>query len=328
MEFKFCKLTPTTPLHLGEREFWREGSSVFIHSDTLFSGICHCYGLLYGKDELEEFIKGVKDDQILKISSAFPVWDNIFYFPVPKNQIPEDKDAYRIQFIEQQGFEQLLAGNKLEQLVAEKIRVIPRLEKDEKPATPWRSLNVLRITLSRFNNHPTKEGGFFHSGRVTYRDDAGLFFLYQTDNAEIENRFKAAIYLLADEGIGGDRSCGNGLMKKPEFQEKFVLNVAESAKLQISLSLYFPADQDEEMKSLSSGYYELLERKGYIYSPQGQSLRRRSVRMFTEGSVFPAIANRSGTVENVTPGAFSGKHQVYRYGLFFGVPCREEVIEA
>lgn len=318
MEFKFCKLKPTTPLHLGERETWREGSSVFIHSDTLFSGICHCYGLLYGQDELEKFIGRIKDQHILKISSAFPMWDDIFYYPVPKNQIPEEKDAYRIQFIEQQGFEQLLAGKKLEQLLAQKIKVIPRAEK---PYTPWRMLNVPRITLSRFNNHPTEDGGFFHSGRVTYHKSASFFFLYQCDNEETEQRFYATMRLLADEGIGGDRSCGNGLMAKPDFG-KLNLNLPDTSNLQLTLSLYFPCDN--EINSLGSGYYELLERKGYIYSPHGQSLRRRSVRMFTEGSVFPTAVGRMGSLVNVKPDAFKS-HGIYRYGLFFSIPCQQEV---
>ena len=113
MEFKYCKLTPISPLHLGERQSWREGSSVFIHSDTLFSGLCHCFGLLYGQDDLEDFIKDVREKQALRISSAFPFWKNRFYWPVPKNQIPEEKEVYKVQFIEKGGFERMLAGENL-----------------------------------------------------------------------------------------------------------------------------------------------------------------------------------------------------------------------
>jgi len=325
MEFKYCKLTPCSPLHLGEREFWREGSSVFIHSDTLFSGICHCYGLLYGQDDLKQFVKQVKDEQVLKVSSAFPFWEGDWYFPVPKNQIPESKEAYKIQFIEHSGFEQLMAGKKLEELLNDQIKVIPR---KEKPYTPWELVNVPRISLNRLSSHPLEEGGYFHSGRVTYRNSAGFFFLYQTTYEETEHRFQATMRLLADEGIGGDRSCGNGLMEQPEFGT-LNLNFPDSANYELTLSLYFPADQDHEIKNLSDGFFDLLERKGYIYSPYGQSLRRCSVRMFVEGSVFPATQNRIGSLEDVTPAAFpEEKHHIFRYGLFFGVPCREEVSQA
>ena len=88
MKFKYCKLIPQSPLHLGERESWQEGSSVFIHSDTLFSGLCHCYGLLYGEGELKNFLDKIRDEKVLQISSAFPFWEDRLYWPIPKNQIP------------------------------------------------------------------------------------------------------------------------------------------------------------------------------------------------------------------------------------------------
>jgi CRISPR-associated protein Csm4 len=321
MKYKYCKLKPTTPLHLGERETWREGSSVFIHSDTLFSGICHCYGMLYGQDELKNFLKKEKEERSLIFSSAFPFWDNNLYFPIPKTQIPEDKEAYKIKFIEQAGFEQLLTGKSLEELTAQGFKVIPR---KEIPHTPWEMVNVPRITLNRFSNHPVENGGYFHSGRVYYQDSAGFFFLYQTRDEQTEQKFQAAMRLLADEGIGGDRSCGNGLMEIPEFSEVEV-NVPTNVNGELTLSLYFP--DEAEIGTLADGHFELLERKGYIYSPFGQSLRRCSLRMFTEGSVFPIVENRVGSMEDVCPEIFKD-HPVYRMGMFFGIPCVKEVIVA
>ncbi len=318
MKFQLCKWVPISPLHLGERETWQEGSSVFIHSDTLFSGICHCYSLLYGKSELDNFIAKIVQQNILKLSSAFPFWENILYFPIPKNQIPNDKKAYKIKFIEQAGFEQLIVGQKLEDLISEGRKVIPR---NEKISTPWELENVPRITLNRLNNHPQEEGGFFHSGRVTYRSSAGLFFLFQLDDSTEAKRFEATIRLLAENGIGGDRSVGNGLMEFDNF-ETLELQVPENQDAQVSLSLYYP--HANEVVRIEEAYYELIERKGYIYSPTAQSLRRKSVRMFLEGSVFPFIQNRRGKIEDVKPAIFKD-HNVVRNGHFFGLPCRKEV---
>lgn len=310
-------------MHLGERELWREGSSVFIHSDTLFSGLCHCYTLLYGEEELEKFITAIKNENAVQISSAFPLWDDNFYWPIPKNQIPEDKTAYKVKFIEQNGFEKLLVGERLENLIKAGIKIIPR---NEKPHTPWKLDNIPRISLNRFNNHPLEEGGFFHLGRITYHKSAGFFFLYNIQESSFEIRFKAALRLLAAEGIGGYRSCGNGQMKILD-QNSFGtinLNLPQNTDGELNLSLYYPARQIEEIKTVKAGYYELLERKGYIYSPYGITLRRRSLRMITEGSVFPAITNRTGSLENVKPDIFKN-HSIYRYGLFFGLPCKKEV---
>ena len=63
-----------------------------------------------------------------------------------------------------------------------------------------------------------------------------------------------------------------------------------------------------------------LNERGYIYSPDGQSLRRKTVSMFTEGSVFPSPPERKGAMVDVTPSAFNA-HHVYRSGIYFGVPC-------
>lgn len=319
MVFNCCRLIPDAPLHLGEREYWREGSSVFVHSDTLFSGICHCYRLLYNDKEFEEFITSVQKENIFRISSVFPFWEDVYYWPVPKNQIPKDKNVYRVQFIEHKGFEQLLAGVNIEDLIVQNTNVIPR---NEEPFTPWILENVPRINLNRFSNMPNEDAGFFHSGRVTYLESAGLFFLYNIQDATIEKRFKAAIRMLADEGIGGDRSCGNGLMKQPDFV-KINLNLPEPSDAFVLLSLYYPSKNDD-LKAINNNYYELLERKGYIYSPLGKSLRRKSLRMFTEGSVFTAQEKYIGEVKDIKPEIFNG-HPIYRYGLFWGLPCKKEV---
>ena len=86
----------------------------------------------------------------------------------------------------------------------------------------------------------------------------------------------------------------------------------------MSISLIFP--KKEEVCQLES--YSLIERKGFIYSEDGKSLRRKSVRMLKEGSVF----NREivGEIVNVTPSIFK-EHKVYRNGSAFLIPIREGV---
>ena len=62
--------------------------------------------------------------------------------------------------------------------------------------------------------------------------------------------------------------------------------------------------------------YDLLARRGWVTSPEGGHLRRQTVRMFAEGSVFPGGGARPGRLVNVTPEAFAG-HRVYRYCYAF-----------
>lgn len=314
MNLQLCKLTFKSPLHLGERENIREGTEIFIHSDTLFSAFCHNYLLLYGKPKLELILEKILNrDPPFLITSSFPWWNNSLYFPIPKNQIPKDKKAKKILFIEKIGFGRLLSGEKIENLVAEKVKTIPT----EEGNNPWEVTNAPRIGLSRLTNQPGDR--YFHFGEVFYKENSGLFFLIEFKDKNFEKEFVATFNLMADEGIGGDRSSGRGLFKKPEFGA-LEINLPENDSI-VSLSLYHPTD--DELFDITNSYYELIERKGYIYSPHSQSLRRKSVRMFSEGSVF--ASKKKGDIADVTPELFEGHHRVFRYGLCFALPCKVEV---
>uniref|UniRef100_A0A7C6A820 CRISPR system Cms protein Csm4 n=1 Tax=candidate division WOR-3 bacterium TaxID=2052148 RepID=A0A7C6A820_UNCW3 len=314
MKFTLCKLKPKGPLHLGEREGWLEGSNTFIHSDTLFSGFCHAFQLLY--KDLENHLKEFEiNNPPFLISSAFPYWRDTLYFPTPKNQLPKEKDAKKVNFVDKNGFERLLRGEKLEEIIKE-VKTIPQ---KEKPFVPWELDNIPRVGLGRLDSHPGDR--FFHFGQVSYREDAGLFFLIRFLNDEFRPKFEATVRLLADEGIGGDRSSGKGLFEKPNF-EVIEIDAPAEANGIISLSLYYPKDE-KELVGIKSAFYDLIERKGYVFSPYGSSLRRRSIRMFTEGSVFPKEPEKMGKLVSVKPEAFK-KHQVYRYGYIFTLPCKME----
>ncbi len=319
MKFTVCQFKPKGSFHLGEREKWLEGTHTFIHSDTLFSAFLNAFLLLFGEEELKDLINRFEDNNPdFLISSAFPYWQDRLFFPVSKNQIPTEKKVKKIQFIEKEGFEQLLKGKKLATVLNElKPKTIPQ---EEEPRYPWNLDNVPRVGLSRLDNHPGER--FFYFGEVNYKEDAGFFFLIRYLNEGFKNKFEATMNLLADEGIGGDRSSGKGFFEYPTFKE-IEIEVPDNAEGVITLSLYYPKDESE-IEGFKNGFYDLLERKGYIYSPYCKNLRRKSVRMFSEGSVFPKLPERQGRLVSVKPDIFT-LHQVYRYGYLFSLPCQLEV---
>ena len=315
MKFILCKLKPKGPLHLGEREGWLEGTNTFIHSDTLFSAFCHVYQLLY--KDLTALLKEFENHSPpFLISSAFPYWRNTFFFPLPKNQSPKDKELAKIKFIDKTGFEKLLNGKKLEEIIKE-VEAIPA---QKEPHFPWELADIPRVGINRLDNHPGER--FFYFGQVIYSEDAGFFFLCKFQKEEIRPKFEVAIRLLADEGIGGDRSSGKGLFEKPIFEE-IEIETPTDANGVVSLSLYYPKDKSE-LPGIKNAFYDLIERKGYIFSPYCSNLRRRSIRMFSEGSVFPKTPEEMrGTLVSVEPEIFKF-HKVYRYGYLFGLPCKME----
>lgn len=323
MEYLRIKLKPKSFLHLGEREGWLEGSKVHIPSDTLFSALCHVHLLLYG--EVETFIQAFKSDPPFLLSSAFPFWDDDYYFPLPKNQLTKEKELKKIKFVNLNLLTRLLSGDSLDDLKEEietdqSLDCLPRLNKSKEikvRLVPWQIEDVPRVSLSRFNNHPGEN--YFHFGQVHFTENAGLFVLVRFKDKSWEPKVRALFNLLADEGVGGDRTAGKGLFYAPEF-DYLSMPDTDGANGVYAASTYFPAE--DELEALASGYYELELRKGYIFSPANKSYRRRSLRLFSEGSVLPAVSLK-GTLVEITPQIFKA-HPVYRYGFLFSIPCKLE----
>ncbi len=310
-QFTVCILKPRGPFHAGEREGMREGSEMFIHSDTLFSAFCHSFLLLYGKPELERLLSALQTEDRERLpvvfSSAFPYYGGKFYFPVPRSFIPRNKDDKRVRFVEQPVFEALLAGKLPEGNLPGGL-----------PDTVARIEDVPKVTISRFSGTAQEDGGFYHVGFTYLAQDAALFFLMRVTD-DWRNKVEAAIRLACDEGIGGYRSIGKGQFEQPEMRE---ISLHSEGEASVMLSLYYPAET--ETAGLNRGWYELIWRKGYVYSPETRSLRRKTVTMFAEGSVFPGN-NRRGKLVDVTPENAANlglSHRIYRSGLAFLLPCK------
>jgi CRISPR-associated protein Csm4 len=307
-EHAACILKPRGPFHVGEREGMREGSGVFIHSDTLFSALCHSYLLLYGRTELEILLAAENGSEPpLVLSSAFPYWNGKYYFPVPRNFTPMDKEARKLRFIEQSAFEALLA----EPLPDGKLITYGL------PTGIIETGDVPKVTVSRTGGSATDEGGFYHVG-LTFYKDASLYFLVRYGTDESRRTVEAAMRLMCDEGIGGYRTVGKGQFEQPDFSQRVSIAEPESPDAGLMLSLYYP--KEAESQGLPDGSYDLVPRRGYVFSPTTRSLRRKEVSMFSEGAVFPGNG-RTGMLVDVTPDGFND-HFVYRCGLAFTVSCK------
>lgn len=306
-------------VHLGTREGALEGTETIIRSDTLFSAFINGYRLLYEGHRFQALADLMKaGESPLRFSSAFPFVGDDYYLPVPLNQIPKDKEAKKVLFVDWHLWEKLINGEDLEKLMASgRAKVLPRpVSGDDPQDLPvWQVTNTPRVGLDRQHSHPGER--FFHCGEVHFAEDAGLYFLARYDDDQLRDEARAVWRLMADEGIGGDRTVGKGLYTYPKPVE-LTLEAPDEAEGWIALSLYYPAD--DEMLGLSEGYYDLVTRRGYIYSQGGRTLRRCPVSMFAEGSVFPLASTGTGKLVDVTPESFT-RHPVYRSGLAVGVPC-------
>jgi len=289
--------------HIGE-DGRLDSSSAFIHSDTIFSGVCNVWARAYGKEDLDSMLKEFHEDPPFVISSAFPYIDDVYYFPKPflvaTAEVPEDKrkDFKKMAFFSKEFFERYIDGNLSNEEMAAEL---------EKSSAKILEENYLpKVALDRVNS--SSEPFSFSENRL--HKNAGYFFLYRCRKEYID-KFKNAILILSDEGIGGKKTWGCGQFEAES--SKIDLELPEG-NMYCSLSLYYPKE-DERLSDKCS--YNLLERGGWIVSQTPTKMKRKSVYMLSEGSLFDFDAK--GKLVDVTPNGFD-LHNVYRCGLAFTIP--------
>lgn len=159
---------------------------------------------------------------------------------------------------------------------------------------------------------------------------AGLYFLleFPEEDKALETNLHAALLLLGEEGVGGRRSSGAGRFEikwessLPKDWQK-ILNPPKGMTHHCAISLFWEDNQSVLEKLITEDCsYEIQERRGWIAgSPSGRNLRRKSVQMFLEGSVFPLPRPPLGKLADVTPGGFE-EHRIYRNGIALSIPIK------
>lgn len=329
-EFDLYKLHPTSSFHLGERGIGMEESSVMFHSDSLFGAISWAWDMLHGTDELEALLDLFRSGDVpFIVSSAFPFAKDVLFFPQLLSVIGEMPDRTRRASIVSKGiFEQIINGEVLGNpsvihggdvlLKSSESKMLEGLdtENEDEDATFWNHAETPRVVLDR----KSRVSDIYHVGEVFFSEDCGLFFLANFRQQGFKSKFEAAIRLLGDEGVGGDRSSGKG-----SFQlrcEILSLKTPES-RYSTPLSLYHPTKKEVEEGLVERSKYKLIKRSGWISSPSVGSLRKKSVRMMVEGSILPANGRPfKGSLVDVTPEKMTA-HEVYRNGLAFEVSAKK-----
>ena len=190
-------------------------------------------------------------------------------------------------------------------------------------SSAFNSYDLPKVAIDRTN----RATNFYHTGLTQFgwqtakeSDDgtdqrAGLYFLvdFSSTEAALENRLKAALHLLGEEGIGGERSSGAGRFDVLSWEPAppiWQTVIAFESNRHSLISLYWDESVPESLLG-EDACYSLVERGGWIASPwSGRQLRRRKIHMFAEGSVF--TDRPVGQLANVTPPEFETSPGVYR----------------
>lgn len=352
MPHKLLKLRFTDPLHIGNVRLDYDHSADIIHSDTLYSAIFQAWNILGILDEEKDY---TVEPLPFSVSSLFPFYqankaeEEILFFPKPMGTLQatdysHHKKLKKVRYIGLNAFKQLLSGIAFSDEEKEKWSNDAFFIDHQgfNPKFIYREVYP-RARVPRYGEWNEETGRpqdtqIYYIERLFFEDHCGLFCILQTENEETEQKVLAAMALLQDEGLGTDRHVGHGRFELTvrdfddlnEFWEK-------NSTYSISLSLYCPSSRKELENMLLNAdgaldehvKYETLKRGGWITSEPYLTIRKKSINMFKEGSVFRFNGREAGKIVDLNPtnGEDSGDripakipHPVYRVGKAMFLP--------
>lgn len=327
MKLKLIELYFDTPLHLGTpREDYASSEST-LHSDALSAAIIQAWAEM-GLDKALDQIGAASDafgHLPFVLSSMFPFTETnnkkrskVYFFPRIRKafnpRINARSDLYLhkktikdLQWMDLEYFDAhihtakgcLPDFNHIRGEYLSHERIDPTFISSE--AQP-------RVTVSRMG----LDSNPFYTERLFFSQGSGLFFLYAEEDDASWPLVQAALEFLSESGIGTDRNVGNGKFHFTVADEHPIIDKFQAWSLMpadhvTNLSLYNPSDSEIFQESLASPYvgYELIKRGGWISMPPFLSLRKRSVFMLGEGSIFhdpnQQLLPMEGAIVNIRP---------------------------
>ncbi len=348
MKYYLVKLSFTTPVRFGadEMAIGVEKAQPYLHSDTLFSALCNAwikFGIFSGED-----LSKVKEHILLSSTSFYSSNSEIGFF-LPKPKIPcawlhslKHKDKAKIeklikqaQWIPLQMFKNWLIHTPEE-------GVFSKDETELRKKLDYGQLFEENIIAKHSQDRLTAASNIFYQSQQTFIENknAGLYFFVgldenQKDIKNIKDKFNKGLLSLNRLGLGGERNMGlgrfrvdsdskNGILISIEQNSPFYFLFGTSLHYQCSLSLSYPSNDEIEILKTSNEdfYHDLILRKGWTFSTQNFfQMKRQTVSMFSEGSVFEHSIAPKGITINLSPPDFP--HPIYRFGKTFLVTIPE-----
>ncbi len=345
---KAVKLTPEEKarFHFGRGV---EGIKVDFASDQLFSALINNYAQLYprevngvidkfkgGEIELSSLFYGLKFQP--ENQQNFPE-KSIYFLPKPilnykfsDDVFQEFKKFKKIKYVSKTLFSRIAQGwdegaNKVRaedfgiKFLGSKFAVVKEeIEDINLDEERLADLNLIftssrpRVRIDRWLGDKERDTYFQEHLELSARKLVGCLikpFHYFLMRGDIDERLRASVRVMAEEGLGGKRSIGFGVYRSCEIEDFSVPETSGDCFL--SLSSVLP--EKEEIRKLIS--YELEERSGYIYSGRGQAIKKEKMRVLKSGSLFSGEV--SGRIADVLPEGFEERigHPVYLNGRSF-----------
>lgn len=344
MEIQIYRLTFKAALHLADVRQDYGTSEVRLHSDTIHAAlmsVLDSIGYNIPKDGKMDY----------SLSSLFPFRANSkgfdYFFPKPMlsfNTTFEHsllaKKMKKVEWLDKAYFEKVISNQEIF-LFGDASDDMKHFQgsflANQEYKVPIMSFQTLpRVKVPRDYAQKDSIGEFvkpepFYMQQIYFAEGAGLYFM-ATGNTDLLDK---AMNVLQHEGIGTDRYVGNGHFFYEK--DKITLNLPKNTTQVTNLSLFCPLNKEQLDGMLGgNGNYDLVKRSGWVTSDAGLGVRRKSVHMFKEGSVFQVNENQSDLPyifgnqaidispdASILPDDKKALHKIWRNGQSLFIPVNQ-----
>lgn len=329
------RLEPRGPFRVGSHAEDLNRARALPPSDTLFGALCWAMCAVSGISGLERWLEGfVQGVPPVRLTSMLPVreYQNglevLVPMPVRRPEgydLPDRKFLKRVRYIDQHVFKGLFFGAPASPVVRGDValdsstdaypREAPNKGGGENLPGYWTVQSRPRVTVDRTSGASAlfeSSSTFWGPAQGPERVLPGV--IIAADQVDELKRVVACFEVLGEAGMGGERSSGLGRFHLLEPIAS-PLPVSSSPAAGMTLALTWPTSQDLHAGALDlpdDRGYRIIERSGWISSPEWNGWRSRRVAMLAEGSYLGGSGPGGGMAE-VTPAIGNG-HSVYRYG--------------
>ena len=352
MKHYIVRLKFTSPVRFGADSsgIGIENAQPFVHSDTLFSALCNAWAKYHilSSEEIESC-----GSKFLLSSTSFYSYDLGYFLPKPlipctwlnKLQTYEKKQLEKIlknsDWITSEMFLHWLNPNPPDKVFSEEPNMLSKkLEYGE--------LYREHIVAKHAQDRLTSASNLFHETQYSfknsdYNDPCGLYFFVSLKDDSFKETFNQGLQALSQIGLGGERNSGFGRFEVDDFANGFLCPIEDdgselaflfqdsSTSLKCLLSLSLPSDSEinilQKVTESNIVHYDLTLRKGWTFSSINyHQMKRQTIYMFSEGSVFENDYCPVGRIEDVAPldeqKNINFPHPIFRFGKSFFVPLK------
>ncbi|WP_016776933.1 type III-A CRISPR-associated RAMP protein Csm4 [Anaerophaga thermohalophila] len=289
-------------------------------SDLIFAALVNIWSKAFG--DASVLVKSFEEDDI-RLSSAFffirAEGKTIRFLPKPVTanlyQSEEHKKLKKIAFVSEGIINRGVLPD--EWLKPERCTLLDGklvCLKDEISETGLEKITVYKeVTVPKVKVHTPKKDNCIYSQTnivfpVSERNDMETgYYFYMNEHLSTENqeKFLTVLNLLADEGLGGDRSTGCGQFKEVRLAEANI--PSDLSENYLSLSLTNPST--EEVDAFS--FYRIVTRGGRRING---NKRLKLVNMIGEGAIVTRPV--SGRIVDISPNN-DGSYRRYGRSLLY-----------